>query len=200
MPVTNLEEQRRKGQARKNEIEWQERVVRAREVATLENNTTLYQQALREYLTVCRHVVDNAYVQFLDPRTKNVDVALHHLNKYVIVGLQSDLEESLQRISKVTMWSCRDHPKFHAIRKALTNTDKVGAHFRESISLLEIKEKGLEATSTGNYTPSVELASPTIDELDTDLQQLIRTLTVDDEVIFRRAKKLYEEQGKWFPK
>jgi len=30
------------------------------------------------------------------------------------------------------------------------------------------------------------------------LQQLIRTLTVGDEVIFRRAKELYEEQGKWF--
>lgn len=173
---------------------WQERVILTR----LEKNLTMYQQALREYLDACGHVVDNAYVQFLDPRTKDVDIAVKHLEQYFIVGMQSDLEESLQRITKIAINSCRDHPKFEAIRKALTNTDRVGSHYRESVSLLRSKEEGIEATASGNYTPSVELASFTINELDTDLQQLISKSTVGDEVIFRRAKELYEEQGKWF--
>lgn len=134
----------------------------------------------------------------LTPRTKDVDIAVEHLEQYFIVGMQSDLEESLQRITKIAINSCRDHPKFEAIRKALTNTDRVGSHYRESVSLLRSKDEGIEATASGNYTPSVELASFTINELDTDLQQLIRKSTVGDEVIFRRAKELYEEQGKWF--
>jgi hypothetical protein len=112
--------------------------------------------------------------------------------------MQSDLEESLQRITKISINSCRDHPKFEAIKKALTNTDRVGSHYRESVSLLRSKDEGIEATASGNYTQSVELASFVINELDTDLQQLIRKLTVGDEVIFRRAKELYEEQAKWF--
>ena len=173
---------------------WQERVIRIR----LEKNLTVYQQALREYLDVCGHVVDNAYVQFLDPNSKDVNIAVKHLEQYFIVGMQSDLEESLQRITKIAINSCRDHPKFEAIRKALTNTDRVGSHYRESVSLLRSKDEGIEATASGSYTPSVELASFPINELETDLQQLIRKLTVGDEIIFRRAKELYEEQAKWF--
>jgi hypothetical protein len=163
--------------------DWQSRVVSARELAFL-NDLTLYQKALREYLDGCGHAVDNVYVQFLDPKTKNVDVALLHLNKYVIVGMQTDLDEPLRRWKKIVMWSCRQHPKATWIGRALTNPEKIDSHYRESTSLIN---------GTGN-----ELASPTIEQLDPDLQQLIRTLTVGDEVIFRRAKELYEEQGKWF--
>ena len=162
---------------------WQSRVSSAREVAMLED-LSLYQQALREYLDDCGYVADNVYVQFLDPKTKDVDVALNRLNKYVIVGMQTDLDESLQRWTKIAMWTCRNHPKAKLIGRALSNPDKWGSHFRESSSL---------ANGTGN-----ELASPSIDELDPDLQQLIRTLTQEDEVIFRRAEELYDEQGKWF--
>jgi hypothetical protein len=163
--------------------DWQSRVVSAREMAMLKD-LTLYQQALREYLDYCGHAVNNTYVQFLDPKTKDVDVALVRLNKYVIVGMQTDLEESLQRWKIIAMWTCRDHPKATWIGRTLTNPENSDAHFRESTSL---------ANGTGT-----ELASPTIEQLDPDLQQLIRTLTAGDEVIFRRAKDLYEEQGNWF--
>ena len=75
---------------------WQNRIISAREVAALDD-LTLYQQALREYLESCKNAVDNAYVQFLDPKTKDVGVALAHLNKYVIVGMQTDVDQSLER-------------------------------------------------------------------------------------------------------
>lgn len=178
--------------------EWQSQVISARRVAALEKNLTFYQQALRDYLSVCRYAVDNVYVQFLDPRTKDVDVALQHLEKYFIVGMQSDLEQSLQRWSKIALWSCRDHPNANAILKALTDPNNVGAHFRESTSLMKQKEKDEGTNNTENLFSSVELASPTIDELEPDLQQLIKILTVYDEIIFRRAEELYDEQGKWF--
>ena len=162
---------------------WQNRIISAREVAAL-NDLTLYQQALREYLESCKNAVDNAYVQFLDPKTKDVGVALAHLNKYVIVGMQTDLDQSLERWTKVTLWTCRDHPHAEIIRKALTDPALRDKRFRESSTL---------ANGTTN-----ELASPTIDQLDLDLQQLIRRLTAGDEVIFERALQLYEEQGNWF--
>ncbi len=162
---------------------WQSRIITAREVAAL-NDLSLYQQALQEYLSNCENAVDNAYVQFLDPKTKDVDVALAHLNKYVIVGMQTDLDESLERWTKMALWSCREHPKATQIGRALANPANLDSHFRDSTLL---------ANSTGT-----ELASPTIDELDLDLQQLLRKLTAGDEVIFRRAQELYEEQGHWF--
>ena len=175
--------------------QWQSRVIAAREAVKLENNNTLYQQALREYLDSCRDVVSNVYVQFLDPDTKNVNVALEHLEKYVIVGLQDDLDESLQRWAKIAVWSCRDHPNISRIRKdLLTEPKHVGARFRQSATLLASNEGDENGAGTG----TAEIASPTLEELDEDLQQLIRTLTVDDETIFQRAKELYEEQGRWF--
>mmetsp|Transcript_12403 Transcript_12403/g.19085 ORF Transcript_12403/g.19085 Transcript_12403/m.19085 type:complete len:464 (-) Transcript_12403:1998-3389(-) len=165
--------------------DWQSRIITAREVAAL-NDLSLYQQAMREYLSFCENAVDNAYVQFLDPKTNDVDVALAHLNKYVIIGMQTDLDESLQRWTKIALWSCREHPKATMIGRALTDPANVDSH-------LNFRDSSLLANSTGN-----ELASPTIDELDLDLQQLIRTLTAGDEVIFRRAQELYEEQSHWF--
>ena len=162
---------------------WQSRIISAREVAALKD-LTLYQQALREYLDSCENAVDNAYVQFLDPKTKDVDVALAHLNKYVIVGMQTDLDESLERWAKITLWTCRDHPRAAIIGKALTDPDLRDSRSRVSSSL---------ANGTAD-----ELASPTIDELDLDLQQLIRRLTAGDQVIFQRALQLFEEQGNWF--
>lgn len=163
--------------------DWQSRIITAREVATLKD-LSLYQQALREYLSYCGNAVDNAYIQFLDPKTNDVDVALAHLNKYVIIGMQTDLDESLQRWTKMALWSCREHPNAKMIGRALTDPANLDSHFRDSTLL---------ANSTGS-----ELASPTIDELDLDLQQLLRTLTAGDEVIFQRAQELYEEQGHWF--
>ena len=162
---------------------WQHRVILAREAA-VSKNLTLYQEALREYLEKCSHAVDNAYVQFLDPKTKDVENALEYLNKYVIVGMQTDMEETFQRWTKVALWTCRDHPRMATIEKALSDPANTDSHYRES-------------TSLANGTTH-ELASPTIDELDLDLQQLIRSLTADDQLIFQRAKELYEEQGQWF--
>lgn len=172
--------------------QWQSRVIAAREAVKLENNYTLYQQALREYLDSCRNVVSNAYVQFLDPDTKDVNVALHHLEKFVIVGLQEDLDESLQRWAKIAAWSCRDHPNISRIRKdLLTEPKHVGAHFRESAALLPSNEGDENGAGTGT-------ADAPLNELDEDLQQLIKKLTVYDEAIFQRAKELYTEQGRWF--
>jgi len=180
-----------------NSNQWQNRVVAARAAVTLQNNYTLYQQALREYLESCRDIVSNVYVQFLDPVTNDVNIAVRLLEKFVIVGLQGDIDESLQRWAKIAVWSCRDHPYINRIRKdLLTEPKHVGTHFRQSATLMELKGDGVDENEAINGT--AELASPTLNELDADLQQLIRALTVDDEVIFQRAEELYAEQGHWF--
>lgn len=81
-----------------------------------------------------------------------------------------------------------------------TNSSAVSSWAASSTTLLRPWPRHYrfrESTSLANGT-GTELASPTIEQLDPDLQQLIRTLTAGDEVIFRRAKDLYEEQGNWF--
>lgn len=117
------------------------------------------------------------------------------MEKFVIVGLQGDLDESLKRWAKIAVWSCRDHPNISRIRKDLLAEPKhVGEHLRQSATLLASNEGGENGADTG----TAELASPTLNELDEDLQQLIKKLTVYDEAIFQRAKELYAEQGRWF--
>ncbi|KAL3787574.1 hypothetical protein HJC23_000062 [Cyclotella cryptica] len=91
---------------------WNERVVKAREIATLQHDWTEYQSLLREYLDTCRMAADNAYIQFLDPYSKDVNRAINNLEKYVIVGLQTEMEETMERWINITKKSCRKHPHF----------------------------------------------------------------------------------------
>jgi len=50
-----------------------------------------------------RKAVDNTYVQFLDPNTKSLEVALHNLERYIVVGLQSDMTETISRWANMTL-------------------------------------------------------------------------------------------------
>lgn len=189
--------------------DWQARVMEARKaVDESRNDTTVYQNVLKEYLTECKSAADNAYVQFLDPNTKNVNVALENLEKYVIVGLQTNVEESLERWMNITLRSCRGRPQFPIIKDRLRKEyhTQAGKKWRAS-DLLTDSELKLDGTPKNNdykhgkeregVEPTVKLASPKFETFDEDLQKLILEYTAGDAVIFQRVLEMYEEQRHW---
>eukprot|EP00569_Conticribra_weissflogii_P001608 CAMPEP_0171351538 /NCGR_PEP_ID=MMETSP0878-20121228/39330_1 /TAXON_ID=67004 /ORGANISM="Thalassiosira weissflogii, Strain CCMP1336" /LENGTH=630 /DNA_ID=CAMNT_0011856869 /DNA_START=150 /DNA_END=2042 /DNA_ORIENTATION=+ len=190
--------------------DWQARVIEARKaVDESRNDTTVYQNVLKEYLTECKSAADNAYVQFLDPNTKNVNVALENLEKYVIVGLQTHVEESLERWMNITLRSCRGRPQFPIIKDRLQKEyhTQAGKKWRAS-DLLTDSELKLDGTPKNNdhykhekeregEEPTVKLASPKFESFDEDLQKLILEYTAGDAVIFQRVLEMYEEQRHW---
>ena len=163
--------------------EWQRNVTNARELYTLSNDTTAYQSMLREYLTRCRNATFNSYTQYLDPLTQNVDIALNHLEHHVIVGLQEDVAGSLQRWINITMNSCKHHPAYAEMKAVL----------HQSMSM----HGDIVANSTRSAIEkdSVILSTPNVNDLDEDMQNMIKEYTEEDERIYKRAVELYEEQG-----
>jgi len=155
------------------------------------NNTKEYNSLMRTYLRSCVDAIDNTYVAFLDPLTKNVSVALDHLEKYVIVGLTSDISGTLERWKNLTLRTCRDHDKYRWIRRALADTVKNSGE-RLNEGLVGHEDNG-DATSSVIAT----FKETELDMLDADLKDLVRKYTSGDEIIYRRVLDLYEEQRSW---
>lgn len=133
-----------KGKGRVNR--WNAIVVKAREIATLQNNWTEYQSLLRIYLDTCSMAADNAFVQFLDPITKDVNRAVSNLEKYVIVGLQNDMDETMKRWINITKSSCRTHPMYRdmdgrVFQKILDSMQRNGGFDRKRESTVDLKPK-----------------------------------------------------------
>jgi hypothetical protein len=131
---------------------WNKIVVKAREIATLNHNWTEYQSLLRIYLKECNMAADNAYVQFLDPFTKDVNLAVSNLEKYVIVGLQTDLDETMKRWINITKNSCRGHLHYDdmyakVFQKILTDMQRNGGFDRKRKSTVELKPKQFQNTT-----------------------------------------------------
>jgi len=187
-------------------VEWQRRVVEARRAAAFQNNTSEYQELLRYYLANCREAVDNVYVQFLDPYSKDVNVALSNLERYVIVGMQSDLDGTVKRWANVTLQSCVDHPKLEAMRRILLSRDSpassTAVFLRKSTTEValdgdgatneddQVQDDGQDPRST---EASIELTPLDIASFKDDLQQIIREMTAGDEVIYERALEMYRD-------
>ena len=197
---------------------WNAIVVKAREIATLQHNWTEYQSLLRIYLDTCSMAADNAYVQFLDPYSKDVKRAISNLETYVIVGLQTDLDNTMKRWINITKDSCLRHPHYHDIdgrvlQKILDDMQRNGGFDRKRESTVELKqshgqnqngirrglmEDGLDATEvTPQPTKDIKLTSPDVTKFDDDLQQLIHKLTKGDAIVYQRVLELYEEQRYW---
>lgn len=153
-------------------------------------------------MTDCHNAADNAYVQFLDPDTKDTQVALDNLERYVIVGLQSDLDRTLQRWKNIVLQSCGDHPKNEELRERLNGTT-ADEHYRKSVSQVNPEEENqsndkAEEESGNNEESSIavdnaiELMSPQVDSFDPDLQEIVREFTKGDEVIYKRVVEMYD--------
>ena len=187
--------------------DWQAGVANARKIATADNDTSVYQGLLRDYLASCRDAADNAYVQFLDPRTKDLRLALYNLERYVIVGLQSDVDVSLGRFRDVALRSCAGHPKYRALERVLSRSLAVNGdgYWRKSVTRVVVasgspRRDGLSAADDesrdyGAVVEPVELASPDVKTFDEDLQKLVRKMTEGDETIYKRALELYYYQA-----
>ena len=180
-------------------VEWQDMVVNARKLATLKNDTHAYQQLLGSYLNACRDAVDNTYVQFLDPYTKDVTVALANLEQYVIVGLQSDIHNTLERWRKVTLQSCASHPHFRTIQRVLAKgAEKITGdttYHRKSTSQVNQSDVGdTSAQNFGSGSEAVDLVPPDISLFGPALQQLVRKMTAGDELVYRRVLDMYKSQ------
>ena len=212
-----------KGKGRVNR--WNAIVVKARETATLQHNWTEYQSLLRTYLDTCSMAADNAYVQFLDPYTKDVNLAVTNLEKYVIVGLQTDMDETMKRWINITKNSCRGHHHYDQMhgkvfQKILIDMQRNGGFDRKRQSTVDLKSKingptskrtnitaarALLELSVEDVSPEkditpkseIKLISPDIDIFDQNLQNLIHKFTAGDEVIYKRVLQLYEEQRNW---
>ena len=211
------------GNISKRVEEWEKKVVKTREIATLQNNTTPYQDLLRQYLKVCEVAVDNAYVQFLDPDTKDVNIAIQNLEDYVIVGLQNKMGETLSRWVNITGRSCQSHPHFERMKKVFADIfDSMTAQgevkkFRESkitlnqadvahrkLSILHRIGKGNEDSddevAKKDHTKSsagISLASPDFNSLDNDLKEMILRFTKGDQKVWKRVLELFEMQREW---
>ncbi|KAL7538435.1 hypothetical protein ACHAXR_008549 [Thalassiosira sp. AJA248-18] len=139
---------------------------------------------LREYLTRCPKATNNSYSQFLDPLTKNLDVALDNLENHVIVGLQNDVEGTLQRWVNITLKACDGHPAYSTMSKTLAQSiASIGGKRLNSIPSTRVQDKD-----------NVVLSSPSIAQLDEELQHMIQGYIAEDELIYRRAVELYQEQ------
>ena len=163
---------------------WQKSVTEAARRVTMMNDAGGYQHLLRGYLRTCRRAVDNAYVAFLDPNAKSLETALRNLEKYLVVGLQSDMEETLKRWANVTVRSCRDHPRADVIEERLGDalrSELGGSDFRARTS-----EKRMEDGTPIRY--------PSLDEMDDDLQDMIREMTAKDQVIYKRVQEMFQLQ------
>lgn len=211
-----------KGPVKDRVERWGDKVVETREIATLQNNTAPYQNLLRLYLRTCHMANDNAYVQFLDPDTKNVDVAIQNLEDYVIVGLQNDMGETMTRWVNITRRSCRNHKHFTKMETVFADifagmtADGEMKKFRESkITVDEAEEatqrrlsvaqqllsgKGSEESAQSNNpqpTTGINLISPDFSTLDDDLKELITNFTAGDQKVWQRVLELYEMQREW---
>mmetsp|Transcript_16188 Transcript_16188/g.25383 ORF Transcript_16188/g.25383 Transcript_16188/m.25383 type:complete len:146 (-) Transcript_16188:37-474(-) len=143
----------------------------------------MYQTMLYGYLEECSDATHNAYTRFLDPLTQNLTVALNHLESHVIVGMQSDLEETLQRWVHITLGACSEHPNYSTLNQTLTNSFKILGKKKTNENLIV---KGLGRKSF-----------PDMARFDMDLQNLIRACIDEDEIIYKRAIGIYEEQRRW---
>ena len=200
---------------------WEEKVVKTREIATLQNDTVPYQELLRQYLTTCEVAVNNAYVQFLDPDTNDVNVAIRNLEDYVIVGLQTDMGETLSRWVNITKQSCSGHKHFGKMERVFADifdgmtADGEVKKFRESkISLNEyggaqrrrlslvrrvvnIDETVKKDNIADMPASEISLVSPDINSLDSDLKEMITRYTSGDQLVWKRVLELYEIQRDW---
>ena len=145
-------------------------------------------------------------MQFLDPRTKDVDAALENLERYVVVGLQADLDETLSRWANVTLRSCRDHPRFGAMESLLrAKTEELQARgvtrWRESVTKVNSSRSDEENYDVdideGTESLEIEFVAPDVRSFDRDLQEWIGKFTAGDEVIYKRVLELYERQKHW---
>ncbi|KAL7476818.1 hypothetical protein ACHAW6_002652 [Cyclotella cf. meneghiniana] len=197
---------------------WGEIVVKAREVATLQNNTAPYQDLLRKYLKTCECANDNAYVQFLDPDTKDVNVAIQNLEDYVIVGLQNEMGETLNRWVNITRRTCRAHKYFRRMETVFANlfndmtADGEVKKFRESKIRLDEATRRLSVVQhiingqrTGedaqknntHSSSSISLVAPDFNSLDDDLKEIITRYTAGDQKVWERVLVLYDAQREW---
>ena len=156
------------------------------------NDTSKYQSMLKDYLTKCVDASHNAYTRFFDPLTKNVNVAMNHLESHrVIIGLQDKLEETLQRWINITLITCTDHPDFDKLNHTLTVSFEENGKKHVNENKLVLGSGNSTSTSSTSYWPNII-------EFDIDLQNLIRDCIKEDEVMYKRANELYEEQRDWF--
>ncbi|KAK1735946.1 hypothetical protein QTG54_013393 [Skeletonema marinoi] len=161
---------------------WRQRVATARRLAITSNTTIHYQTLLRYYLEKCKDASWNVYTQFLDPDTKDVSVALHNLEQYVIVGLQTNITETIQLWTNTTRRNCRHREDFDQFRLTLLSEP-----FRETYT--EKREKVSIAVKN-----SVELVTPNFTLFDDDLKDMFNAYIKEDTIIYQRAKELYAEQ------
>ena len=140
-------------------------MAEARKLALVYNDTTSYQKMLREYLQRCPDATKNVYTQFC-----------------VEVGLQDKVEESLQRWINVTLGACSDRPDYSRLKRTLTKSFK--------------DHGGTKANVRTKVAESVDLLPFDISAYDDEeLRDLLRAYTHEDEVIYKRARELYDEQG-----
>ena len=95
-----------------------------------------------------------------------------------MIGLQDKVQESLQRWINITLGTCSDRPDYLRLKGTLTELFKVHG--------------GTMANVRTEVAYSVK--PPDISAYGKDLQDLMRAYTHEDEVIYKRARKLYEEQ------
>lgn len=172
---------------------WTKTVMDAREVAIQTNETSEYQRLFLSYLNTCSDAVSNTYVQFLDPNTKDLAVALTHLNEYVIVGLQSDIDGTLDRWTKIVLQSCQGHPRYQVMKDHIMDAFKVNGDHRYKDTMQSVGgENSSEVASLSS------LSSPlAVETFDNDLQRMIHEFIAGDIVIYLRAIELYYEQRGW---
>ena len=152
-----------------------------------QTNPKQYEDRLLHYLQHCSNAVNNTYVQYLDPLTFDINVAMERLEKYVVVGLDNETEVTLQRWLNATIQTCHpSRPRYLAVARELrANIEKNKSTVRNS-----------SMQNTGNGTSSDKPKVQTT--FSSRVEELIQEYTSGDEIIYKRAREMYKEQAGWF--
>jgi hypothetical protein len=161
---------------------WQKRIANARMKVTVSNDTSDYEGLLQHYLMKCKDASWNVYTQFLDPVTKDVNVALANLEKYVIVGLKTNITETLQLWANMTRKNCHNHRRFESMQQSMLSIP-----FRETF--VELREK----MSIGEKD-LIKFVTPDYTNFQNDLTLTIEEFIKEDKRIYNRVKELYKQQ------
>jgi len=109
------------------------------------------------------------------------DAAKNEYTQFCVeVGLQDNVEDS-QRWINVTLGDCSDRPDYSRLRGTLTESFKVHGWTKANVRT--------------KVAESVTLSPPNISAYNKELRDLLRAYTHEDEVIYKRARGLYDEQG-----
>ena len=100
----------------------------------------------------------------------------------MIVGLQTNITETLQLWANMTGRNCKNRPDYASMKSKILSNPFITTRTEERVQVsITVKD-------------SVVLVTPDVTQFDDDLRDMFNSYIKEDEIIYERAKELYAEQ------